>query len=673
LKNAATANSKNLKSGKKKESVSRERQKKNASEIKGLPIKASTFNKRQRFTQNKLYQRRSVTTTREVDISPQMKTSLKSDIQRPTSSSGVEGYKRNQCLKEYSKQDNMMLRSNPLEFVNSKKAFSFVSNSKGKPRKSVGSNAQAKRNSSRKNNGYSKKSHSFSMTKKFKGLQKIFIKDPMNKLRHHNQTPNNQISAMMSIPATGSLKNTNTNMFANKNILHHASCRRKPIKSSKIDTQKYYEQEKEKFWQWDMLANTSSSRGKRSSILDLSGIIPISGNRTTLLQKNINIPNYRSSSKNKFWMSNRANLREMRTTKQNSATANYMKSNPLSFHIQNDKNDSRCWISAIGMHTHYLNNSIGDSDELVENSTRNNMNRKVSQITQKYNSGRFQYSSQEGNQNYSSLSNSELPDEKQSNRQRNKVFAINYHQQRKGKSKTSKGYYKSSEKSDFKRNSKSKKRKQSKRTRASKYNENAQTPISMTKMGKSNLVDFISEGDTLSKRKRKRMQPADSSKHHKNISDNSIMYTSHSWGPNIKELIDSKISKNTTANLHPSYSPYVSNTNNRKASQRSKSTHSKMNCSEGFVNIDLSLLPHDMTQREVVETMIRKHEISNFMYSDEDEDTSRYIMQNLDDRRTCRRSQYSKKNDSIEREGPRESKSPINKQMDKQQPKSNSL
>jgi hypothetical protein len=98
-----------------------------------------------------------------------------------------------------------------------------------------------------------------------------------------------------------------------------------------------------------------------------------------------------------------------------------------------------------------------------------------------------------------------------------------------------------------------------------------------------------------------------------------------------------------------------------------------MNCSEGFVNIDLSLLPHDMTQREVVETMIRKHEISNFMYSDEDEDTSRYIMQNLDDRRTCRRSQYSKKNDSIEREGPRESKSPINKQMDKQQPKSNSL
>lgn len=123
----------------------------------------------------------------------------------------------------------------------------------------------------------------------------------MNKVRHHNQTPNNQISAMMSIPATGSLKNTNTSTLTNKNILHHASCRRKPIKSSKLDTKKYNEQEKDKFWQWDMLANTSSSRGKRSSILGLSGIIPVSGNRTTLLKKNsVNVPNYRSSSKNKF-------------------------------------------------------------------------------------------------------------------------------------------------------------------------------------------------------------------------------------------------------------------------------------------------------------------------------------------------------------------------------------
>ena len=249
---------------------------------------------------------------------------------------------------------------------------------------------------------------------------------------------------MMSIPATGNMKNNNS-MIASKNILHHASWRRKPIKS-RMDTNQYYEQEKDKFWQWDLLANTSSSRGKRSSILDLSGILPVSGNRTTLLKKNsVNVPSYRSSSKNnKFWMSNWANLREMRTSEQNSATANYVKFNPLSFHIQNNKKaDSRCCISAIGMHTHYLNNSIGDSEEQLENSNRNGVKKRVAQITQKYNSGRFQYSSQEGNPNYSSLSNSDFPDEKFSNRQRNRVSAINYQQQRKNKSKTSKGYYKS--------------------------------------------------------------------------------------------------------------------------------------------------------------------------------------------------------------------------------------
>jgi hypothetical protein len=58
-----------------------------------------------------------------------------------------------------------------------KKAFSFVANTK-KSKKQNASTNPAKRNSSRKSNGYSKKSHSFSMTKKFKGLQKIFIKDP---------------------------------------------------------------------------------------------------------------------------------------------------------------------------------------------------------------------------------------------------------------------------------------------------------------------------------------------------------------------------------------------------------------------------------------------------------------------------------------------------------------
>ena len=69
-----------------------------------------------------------------------------------------------------------------------------------------------------------------------------------------------------------------------------------------------------------------------------------------------------------------------------------------------------------------------------------------------------------------------------------------------------------------------------------------------------------------------------------------------------------------------------------------------------------------MTQREVVETMIRKHEISNFMYTDEDEDTTRYIIQNVDDRRTWRRSQYNKNDNS---EGPiytKDSSSPIDLQ-----------
>lgn len=87
---------------------------------KGGPIQANTFNKRQRLPQNKLYQRRSVTTTRGVDISPQIKRSLKSDIQRPTSSSGVEGSKRNQWLKEYSKNDNMLLKSNPIDLYDFK-------------------------------------------------------------------------------------------------------------------------------------------------------------------------------------------------------------------------------------------------------------------------------------------------------------------------------------------------------------------------------------------------------------------------------------------------------------------------------------------------------------------------------------------------------------------------
>lgn len=221
------ANSNTMKVGQKKDSISKERKHKRVlADSKNLPVKPSNLNKRQRFNQSKLYQRRSVTTTRGIDISPQIKHSMKSDIQRPTSSSGIENYKRNTGFKDYFKNDNILLRSNPLDLYEfkensgkrnkfrnnsamgtsiktTKKAFSFVANIK-KPNKSkqATSTHPGKRNSSRKSNGYSKKSHSFSMTKKFKGLQKIFIKDPTSRIRHHNQTPNNQISAMMSIQPT---------------------------------------------------------------------------------------------------------------------------------------------------------------------------------------------------------------------------------------------------------------------------------------------------------------------------------------------------------------------------------------------------------------------------------------------------------------------------------------
>jgi hypothetical protein len=245
-------------------------------------------------------------------------------------------------------KNDTLMNSNPLDLYDfkegsgaggAKKAFSFVGNininKKGK--KQSNSTGPGKRNSSRKNNGYSKKSHSFSMTKKFKGLKNICVKDPSLGMRQRNQTPNNQIGGVLSIQPVKSLKNTG-NVEGNKNIIHQASTRRKPVKGSK----KYYDQDKEKFWQWDMLAKTSLSRGKRSSILDLSGIIPISGNRTTLLKKNsVNVPSYKSSFKNKFCMSNRPNLREVRASEQNSTTANYLKATPLSFQIQNDNNDSR--------------------------------------------------------------------------------------------------------------------------------------------------------------------------------------------------------------------------------------------------------------------------------------------------------------------------------------------
>jgi len=61
--------------------------KKVISDSKSGPSRANTFNKRQRFNKSNLYQRRSVTTTRGKDISPNVKATIKSDIQRPTSSS----------------------------------------------------------------------------------------------------------------------------------------------------------------------------------------------------------------------------------------------------------------------------------------------------------------------------------------------------------------------------------------------------------------------------------------------------------------------------------------------------------------------------------------------------------------------------------------------------------
>ena len=81
------------------------------------------------------------------------------------------------------------------------------------------------------------------------------------------------------------------------------------------------------------------------------------------------------------------------------------------------------------------------------------------------------------------------------------------------------------------------------------------------------------EKDNIAKRKRRKIQSIESAKYHqKNISDNSVMYTSHSCGPHIQELIDWKTGKQASVAIQPSYSPYVSNTGNKKTSQRSKST-----------------------------------------------------------------------------------------------------
>lgn len=116
------------------------------------------------------------------------------------------------------------MKSNPLDLYDlregnrksgNKRAFTFITNSKKGKKQSHSSNP-GKRNSSRRNNGYSKKSHSFSMTKKFRGLQKIVTKEAELKGRQHNQTPNNQIGGIMAIKPENSMKNTNNGNMVTK-------------------------------------------------------------------------------------------------------------------------------------------------------------------------------------------------------------------------------------------------------------------------------------------------------------------------------------------------------------------------------------------------------------------------------------------------------------------------
>lgn len=157
-----------------------------------------------------------------------------------------------------------------------------------------------------------------------------------------------------------------------------------------------------------------------------------------------------------------------------------------------------------------------------------------------------------------------------SNRQnRGKISASNYHQQRKGKSKTSKGHYKSNnntDKSEVKSSSKTKKRKVSKRNRSSnKAQENAQTPISMSKLIKNAVIsEFTGECDSLSKHDKLKIEKSN---------QNSDVYKSQ-LRANIQELIDSKVPLHASTGVKASYSPYVSNNlNQKKSSQRSKSTN----------------------------------------------------------------------------------------------------
>ena len=133
LRNTAITNSKRNKSQKRKKSNT---------ESKNRALRGNSFNKRQRFNKSSLCQRRSVTTTRGIDISPQVKAGIKSDSQRPTISSCVERFKKNQWFNHHSKNENHFMKSNPLELYDlkngngkggNKRAFSFVAKTrKGK-------------------------------------------------------------------------------------------------------------------------------------------------------------------------------------------------------------------------------------------------------------------------------------------------------------------------------------------------------------------------------------------------------------------------------------------------------------------------------------------------------------------------------------------------------------
>ena len=65
---------------------------------------------------------------------------------------------------------------------------------------------------------------------------------------------------------------------------------------------------------------------------------------------------------------------------------------------------------------------------------------------------------------------------------------------------------------------------------SNKIHENAQTPISMNKIIKNvNIADFAAELDSIAKRKHQKVYGVENLRsHQKNISDNSIVYTSHS-------------------------------------------------------------------------------------------------------------------------------------------------